>query len=307
MHYERVSSAGDGRIRASSCRCPAKDPATRVGATGCARAGGPLTRAHAFLGEPPIAFAHRGGADEAPENTLEAFGAAVALGYRYLETDVHVTRDGVPVAFHDDRLDRATDRAGAIADLAIAEVEAADAGHRFSADGGRTFPFRGRGVRVPRLEALLSSWPECRVNVDPKADGCVPPLVALLDRLDAWERVCVGSFSDRRLSWIRRLGRGRACTSMGPRAVTVARLTAAAGWMPRQGADCVQVPLRHGRIPIVTRRFVRAAHRARLPVHVWTVDDEPTMQRLLDLGVDGIMTDRPGLLRDVLAGRGIPL
>ena len=222
--------------------------------------------AHAFLGEPPIAIAHRGGAEDAPENTLEAFGAAVALGYRYLETDVHLTRDGVVVAFHDDRLDRVTDRGGAIADLGITEVEAADAGHRFSPDGGRTFPFRGRGVRVPRLEAVLSRWRECRVNIDPKTDACVLPLVALLDRLDAWERVCVGSFSDRRLRRIRRLGRDRACTSMGPRAVAAARLAAAGGWMPRQGADCVQVPLRHGRIPIVTARFVRAAHRARLPV-----------------------------------------
>ena len=267
-----------------------------------------MSRAHAFLSRPPpIAFAHRGGAEDAPENTLEAFGAAIALGYRYLETDVHVTRDGVLVAFHDDRLDRVTDRRGAIADLGIAEVEAADAGHRFSPDGGRTFPVRGRGIRVPRLEHVLSRWPECRVNIDPKTDACVAPLVELIDRLDAWDRVCVGSFSDRRLRRIRELGRGRVCTSMGPRAVAVARLAAATGWMPRLGADCIQVPLRHGPFPIVTARFVRAAHRAGLPVHVWTIDDEPTMQRLLDLGVDGIMTNRPRLLRAVLARRGIPL
>lgn len=263
---------------------------------------------HPFLGQaPPIAFAHRGGGEEAPENTLEAFGAAVALGYRYLETDAHLTRDGVLVAFHDDRLDRVTDRRGLIADLGIAEVEAADAGHRFSPDRGVTFPFRERGVRVPRLEELLSRWPGCRVNIDPKSDACAGPLATLLDRLDAWERVCIGSFSDRRLRRIRRLSRGRACTSMGPRAVAVARIAAAAGRLPRLGADCIQVPMRHGRIPIVTPRFVRAAHRARLPVHVWTVDDEPTMQRLLDLGVDGLMTGRPRLLRDVLTRRGIPL
>jgi glycerophosphoryl diester phosphodiesterase len=267
-----------------------------------------VSRRHPFLGDPPpIAFAHRGGAEDAPENTLEAFAAAVALGYRYLETDVHLTRDGVLVAFHDERLDRVTDQCGRIADLGIAEVEAADAGYRFSPDAGRTFPFRARGVRVPRLEALLARWPECRVNVDPKSDSCVAPLVELIDRAGAWDRVCVGSFSDRRLARVRRQSRGRACTSMGPRAVAVARATTVAGRMLRLGADCVQVPLRQGRIPIVTRRFVRAAHRARLPVHVWTVDDEPTMQRLLDLGVDGIMTNRPRLLRDVLAGRGIAL
>jgi glycerophosphoryl diester phosphodiesterase len=265
-------------------------------------------RRHPFLDVPaPVAIAHRGGAEEAPENTIEAFEAAVAMGYRFLETDAHVTRDGVVVAFHDPCLDGLTDRTGAIASLPIAEVEAADAGFAFSPDGGRSFPFRGRGVRVPRLETLLQRWAETRVNIDPKDDACVEPLVALLDRLDAWDRVNVGSFSDRRLRRIRALSRGRACTSMGPRAVAVARAAALAGRMPRQGADCVQVPIRNGRIRIVTAGFVRAAHRAGLPVHVWTVNDPVTMRELLGLGVDGIMTDRPRVLRDVLAERGVPL
>jgi len=250
-----------------------------------------------------VAIAHRGGAGEAPENTLPAFAAAAALGYRYAETDVHLTRDGVLVAFHDSRLDRVTDRSGPIASLDFAQVEAADAGYCFSNDGGRSFPFRGRGVRVPRLEQVLAAWPEY-VNIDPKSDACVAPLAALLDRLDAWSRVCIGSFSDARLQRIRALGRGRACTSMGPRAVALARAAATTGVMPRQGADCVQVPVRHGRAPIVTPRFVAAAHRAGLPVHVWTVDEEPTMQWLLDLGVDGVMTDRPALLRAMLVRRG---
>jgi glycerophosphoryl diester phosphodiesterase len=259
---------------------------------------------HPFLRERgPIAIAHRGGAGDAPENTLPAFAAAVALDYRYLETDAHVTRDGVVVAFHDPFLDRVTDRTGAIAELDFADVEAADAGWSFSPDGGRSHPFRGRGVRVPRLEELLARWPGVRVNVDPKADACVVPLAALLDRMRAWDRVCIGSFSDRRLERIRALGRGRACTSMGPRAVALARIAAASGTLPRQGADCVQVPIRHGRIRIVTGRFVEAAHRAGLPVHVWTVNDEQTMIDLLELRVDGIMTDRLALLRSVLAER----
>jgi glycerophosphoryl diester phosphodiesterase len=263
-------------------------------------------RRHPFLDVPaPVAIAHRGGAEEAPENTIEAFGAAVTLGYRFLETDVHVTRDGVIVAFHDPRLDGLTDRTGAIAALPIAEVEAADAGFTFSLDAGRTFPFRARGVRVPRLEALLLRWPDARVNIDPKDDGCVEPLVALLDRLDAWDRVNVGSFSDRRLRRIRMLSRGRACTSMGLRAVAVARAASLGGRMPRQGAECVQVPIRVGRIRIVTPGFVRAAHRAGLPVHVWTVNDPATMHELLELGVDGVMTDRPRVLRDVLTARGV--
>jgi glycerophosphoryl diester phosphodiesterase len=263
---------------------------------------------HPFLAEPgPLAFAHRGGAGEAPENTLAAFEIAVTLGYRYLETDVHLTRDGVLVAFHDERLDRVTDRSGAIAELRIAEVEAADAGHSFSADGGRTFPFRGRGIRVPRLEAILARWPDARVNIDPKSDTCVAPLAALLDRLDAWERVCVGSFSDRRLRRIRALGRGRACTSMGPRAVVLARVSTASGLMRRLGADCIQIPVSRGPIQIVTERFIAATHTAGLPVHVWTINEEPTIAELLDLGVDGIMSDRLRLLRDVLTARGIAL
>ena len=259
---------------------------------------------HPFLDQPPpIAIAHRGGAEEAPQNTLEAFGSAIALGYRYLETDAHLTRDSVLVAFHDPHLDDLTDRTGAIAELTAAEVEAADAGHVFSPDGGRTFPFRGHGMRVPRLEELLLRWPDARVNIDPKADSAVEPLVALIEKLGAWDRVAFGAFSDRRLSRIRALSRGRACTSMGPRAVAAALAASVLGRMPRQGADCVQVPVRNGPVPIVTAGFVRAAHGAGLPVHVWTVNDEPEMRRLLDLGVDGIMTDRPRLLRDVLAGR----
>lgn len=263
---------------------------------------------HPFLVEPgPIAFAHRGGAGEAPENTLPAFEIAQTLGYRYLETDVHLTRDEVLVAFHDDRLDRVTDRSGAITQLGIAEVEAADAGHAFSPDGGRTFPFRGCGIRVPRLEEILARWPEARVNIDPKSDACVGPLAALLDRLGAWERVCVGSFSDDRLRRIRTLGHGMACTSMGPHAVALARLSTASALMRRLGANCIQVPISRGRVPIVTERFVAAAHRAGLPVHVWTINEETTINKLLDLGVDGIMSDRLRLLSDVLTRRGLPL
>jgi glycerophosphoryl diester phosphodiesterase len=263
---------------------------------------------HSFLGQPgPIAFAHRGGGGEAPENTLEAFEIAVSLGYVYIETDAHLTRDGVLVAFHDERLDRVTDRTGAISELVIAEVEAADAGYMFSLDGASSFPFRARGIRVPRLEEILVRWPAARVNIDPKSDACVGPLVALLDRLGAWERVCVGSFSDHRLRLIRRHGRRRACTSMGPRAVALARVAAVSGWMPRLGADCVQVPIRQGSVRIVTGRFVQAAHRAGLAVHVWTINDEATVDELLDLGVDGVMTDRVRMVQEVFMRRGLPL
>jgi glycerophosphoryl diester phosphodiesterase len=241
-------------------------------------------------------IAHRGASEEAPENTLPAFQAAIDAGCRYLETDVHVTRDGVVVAFHDDRLDRVTDRNGVIEELDVAQVEEADAAHHHDR-------FRGTGVRVPRLEEILTGWPDVYVNIDPKTDRAVEPLVALLERLDAWERVCIGAFSDRRLARVRELSQGAACTSMGPLATATARLSAASGRMPRLGADCLQVPIRRHGVTIVTERFVRAAHRAQLPVHVWTVDDAPTMHALLDIGVDAIMTNRPRVAFEVTAAR----
>lgn len=258
-----------------------------------------------FLDWPqPIPFAHRGGAGEHPENTLPAFAAAVEMGYRYLETDVHLTANGVVMAFHDAVLDRVTDRAGAIAGLTAAEVEAADAGWAFSADGGASFPHRGRGVRVPRLDALLDAWPQVRVNIDPKSDAVVAPLVEVLRRHGAFDRVCVGSFSDARLAQVRALTGDAVCTSMGPRATALAWASCRAGRIPRLGADCLQIPLSTRGIRLVTPALLRAAHRSGLRVHVWTIDDEAEMERLLDMGVDGIMTDRIGVLRDVMRRRG---
>ena len=155
-----------------------------------------------------IAFAHRGGGGEAPENTLPAFEAAVTLGYRYLETDVHLTSDGVLLAFHDSSLERLTDRSGRIGELSLAAVREADAGYGFSPDGGHSFPFRGTGVLVPTLEELLTRWDDVFVNIDAKADNTVAPLIALVQRLNAFNRVCIGSFSDRRVARIRALAAG---------------------------------------------------------------------------------------------------
>jgi len=158
-----------------------------------------------FLGTSTLAFAHRGGGGDAPENTWAAFEAAVALGYRYLETDVQLTRDGVLLTFHDNTLDRLTDRTGAIVELTHAEIREADAGYAFSPDGGLTFPYRGTGVAIPTLEELLTRWDHVFVNIDAKTDETVAPLVELITRLDAFGRVCIGSFSDRRVARIRAL------------------------------------------------------------------------------------------------------
>ncbi len=261
---------------------------------------------HPYLAhDGPIAFAHRGGAREAPENTLPAFEAALALGYRYLETDAQLTRDGVLVAFHDDRLDRVTDRAGALAELDMAAVGAADAGHSFSPDGGHSHPYRGRGVTIPRLQELLSRWPHVRFNIDVKSDSTVAPLVELLDRFDAWERVCLGTMPGRRARHIRALAGGRACVTMDSASLSLARLTTLFGVVRRGEADCVQMSLGEGATPILTARLIGACHRAGVPVHAWTVDREQVMHELLDLGVDGIMTDRPELLRSVFSARGL--
>ena len=243
----------------------------------------------AYLDHPgPIPFAHRGGASEFPENTLPAFEHAVRLGYRYLETDAHATADGVLVAFHDDVLDRVTDRQGAIANLPFDVVRTA----------------RVRGEPIPLMEELLAAFPDVRVNVDLKHDGSVAPMVEVIDRTATHDRVCVASFSGKRLDRFRGLTDNRVCTAIGP--LDIARLRAVGFGLPtgRFAGACAQVPVRQGPVLVVDRRFVDGAHRVGLPVHVWTIDDPVEMERLLDLGVDGIMTDRPSVLKDVLVRRG---
>jgi glycerophosphoryl diester phosphodiesterase len=236
----------------------------------------------------PLAIAHRGGAGDWPENTMPAFESAVEIGFRYVETDVHATRDGTLVAFHDESLDRVTDRTGLIRELPWSEVAAA------RVDGRE---------EIPLLEDLLGHFPTVRVNIDAKHDSAVGPLVEVLRRTSSLDRVCVGAFSDRRLRRIRKLLGPRLCTSMGP--LGVARLKAASFGVPFEShPPCAQVPVRRGPVTVVDERFVRGAHRVGVQVHVWTIDDPAEMHRLLDLGVDGIMTDLPRVLRSVLAERG---
>jgi glycerophosphoryl diester phosphodiesterase len=249
-------------------------------------------RTYAFLDWPqPIPFAHRGGATEVGgENTLAAFGRAVAMGYRYLETDGRITSDGVLLAFHDESLDRVTDLTGRLEDRPWSEVRHAKVGDE--------------GEPITTMEALLDAFPDSRFNIDPKMDAAVAPLAEALRRTKSYDRVNIAAFSDRRLLQVRKATGGQVCTSMGP--VAIARLRLAARGVPPGpfGAGCVQVPLRWGRSTLVDARFVQAAHRRNLPVHVWTIDDPAEMHRLLDLGVDGIMTDRPAMLRETLEERG---
>lgn len=244
-----------------------------------------------FLDHPgPIPFAHRGGASEAPENTLPAFEHAVNLGFRYVETDVHVTADGVLVAFHDDRLERVTDRTGRIDELPWPIVSEA------RVDGREP---------IPLLEDVLGTWPDLRVNIDPKADVSVDALVEVLRRTASIDRVLVGSFSDERTDRVRAALGPQLCTAMGPDEF-VGLIRAHQGEDVEFRSPAAQIPTvdPKGR-PLATPELVEVAHRHGIVVHVWTVDDADEMHRLLDLGVDGIMTDRPAELREVFEARGI--
>jgi glycerophosphoryl diester phosphodiesterase len=243
-----------------------------------------------YLDHPgPLAIAHRGGALDAPENTLPAFERAAALGYAYVETDARVTADGVAVAFHDDDLSRLAGRPGRISELRWSEVATALIG----------------GEPIPRLDELLGSFPGLKVNVDPKQDQVVDLVAEAIRSTASIDRVGVGSFSGKRLSRLRRQLGPHLCTSLGPSAIVRLRLASLGVPMGRMPGPCVQVPVRGPKgVPIVDRRFVDEVHRRHMQVHVWTVDEPDEMHALLDLGVDGLMTDRPKVLKEVLVARG---
>lgn len=246
----------------------------------------------AYLDAPtPLAFAHRGGAARGQENTVEAFARAISLGYRYIETDVHATADGVAVVFHDATLERMTGERGRVAALRWADLATVRV---------------GGAAAVPRLDDVLGAWPQVRFNVDVKADDAVEPAVQAVARTGARDRVLLASFSDARLVRLRAAAGPRVATSLGVRGVTRLWLAALTGRRPLLPPSVVaaQVPVRYRRIRVVDRRFVTFAHRIGLQVHVWTIDDPGEMHELLDLGVDGIMTDHVEVLRDVYLSRG---
>ena len=244
-----------------------------------------------------VALAHRGFShgQENLENSLAAFAAAVDLGFRYVETDAHGTADGVAVALHDAALDRTTDATGLVADLPWSLVRRARI---------------GGSEPVPRLDDVLGTWPDLRVNIDVKEDSGIGPTAEAIERTGAHDRVCVTSFdARRRRATLARLSRPVA-TSAGRREVAGflagARLRSdALARRALRAVDALQVPVAEGRLPVVDAVTVAAAHRAGRAVHVWTINAPGEMGRLLDLGVDGIVTDRADLLREVLVARGM--
>jgi glycerophosphoryl diester phosphodiesterase len=248
---------------------------------------------HSYLEhDGPIAFAHRGGTSAAPENTLRAFEHAVGLGYRYVETDVHASADGQLLAFHDNNLLRTCGEDINIASTQWSSLKDA------RIDG--TDP-------IPLLEDLLGSWPDLRVNIDCKADFALEPLIDTLRRTNSLDRVCIGSFSDKRIAKIRSVFGTAVCTSMGPAEVArlVLRSHSRIPIRVTPHALCAQVPVKQGPIPVVTSTTIATAHALGLQVHVWTIDDPLEIGRLLDLGVDGIMTDDTQALKDVYSVRKI--
>lgn len=239
-----------------------------------------------MTGTPRIrAFAHRGGALEAPENSLTAFEQALRLGYVDLETDVRGTRDGVAVIHHDATLDRSTDRAGRIAELPWSEV--------------RRARIHGREP-ILRLEDALDALPQARFTIDVKDQPSVDALIAALRRIGCLDRVTVGSFSHRRLGQVRRAL--PVSTSASPREVL---RVAVNGRRPPPSVRALQVPPTVGRWRLLSPSFIESAHALGLQVHAWTLSDAASIDAALDIGVDGIMTDRPTLLKEILSRRSL--
>lgn len=250
-----------------------------------------------YLARTPVALAHRGGALYEPnlgiENTMTAFRNAVALGYTHIETDVHATRDGRLVAFHDDRLDRVSDVQGRIRSLDWDEIRWARVGH---------------GEHVPLLSEVIETFPETKLNIDLKAPRTGELLWELIEHRGLHDSVCVGSFYQREITTFRKVSAGRVATAAAHAGTILMRFgPRALSRLLRSPADVFQVPptylLGRREVTVVTRKLVDAAHHFGKQVHAWTVDDADEMHRLLDLGVDGLVTDRPDLALAVLGER----
>lgn len=256
----------------------------------------------------PVVIGHRGAAGERPENTLPSFARALELGAAILESDVHPTRDGEIVMFHDDTLERTTDGAGPVSARSLAELSRLDAGHRFSGDGGRTFPFRGQGVRIPTLAEAFQAFPGARFNLELKegAPGFVDAVLDLLERTRRIETTLLAAEKDAIMAEIRTRSAARglpvATSASTGDALRFVR-AAVDGAPPDPGPLALQVPAGFGGRPLVTEAFVRHAHAHGIEVHVWTINDPGEMARLLELGVDGLVTDFPGRMVELLSAR----
>lgn len=250
---------------------------------------------HAFAARDLRVFAHRGGARLAPENTMAAFAAGMAAGSDGLECDVHLSRDGVPVVIHDRTLERTSDGTGPVAAFTAAELARVDAGYRFVAIDG-TMPYRGQGVGVPTLDEVLAAYPAAQVIIEMKTGepALARAVLEVVRRRDAIARVCVGSFHRLGLDLLRREAPALATSASEDEARwTLYRAWCRWPFATTQPYSAYQVPEQAGRLRVITPAFLRQAHRARARVDVWVVDRPEEVARLLRLGVDGVITDRP--------------
>jgi glycerophosphoryl diester phosphodiesterase len=256
----------------------------------------------------PIAIGHRGCAGKAPENTLPAFELGLAAGAAILETDVHLTRDGVPVLLHDPDVDRVTDGSGSVGDLTLAELHRLDAGHRFSPDGGRTYPFRGRGLRIPTFEEALKSCPDARFNIELKADrpDTAEATVDVVVRSGRESLTLLTAGEPGLMERLRRhIAERGVAVAQGASSADVVDVVRSArdGSPPNTPAMALQIPREFAGRPLVTRELIDHAHSHDIQVHVWTINCAEAMTELLDLGVDGIVSDFPGRLAELIARR----
>ena len=232
---------------------------------------------------------------------MESFSGAVDMGYRHIETDLHITSDGVVVCVHDPTVDRTTGGSGEVSAYTLEEILALDAGYRHGSREG--FTFRGKGIEIPTLEQVVTDFPDVFLVVDLKIDGLARPFADLIDRLGLQDRLIVGGYSDDRINEFREVTGGRVPTSSGP---TLSRMWVLASRVGRGGggeASALQLPTQIRGVRVVDEKLLQSAHDAGLQVHVWTVNDVKEMERLLDLGVDGLVTDRPDVLKSLLIDR----
>jgi glycerophosphoryl diester phosphodiesterase len=254
---------------------------------------------HPFFAIPrPIAIGHRGSAGDAPENTLPSFARALEAGAAILESDVRLTRDGVPVLIHDDEVSRVTEASGSVGALELAELQRLDAGFRYSPDAGRSHPFRGRGLRIPTLAEAFEAFPAARFNLELKQDlpGIVERTLEVVRAARREELTLLTAADDALMARLRAVLARDACdVALGASTGDVLDFvrTALSGERPRPGPMALQIPAEFAGRPLATRELVRHAHAHAVQVHVWTVNDPAEMERLLDLGVDGIVSDHP--------------
>ncbi|MGB5061924.1 MAG: glycerophosphodiester phosphodiesterase [Candidatus Promineifilaceae bacterium] len=257
-----------------------------------------------FFDQPDVmVMAHQGGEGLRPSNTLPAFENAAALGVDVLEMDIHSTQDGVLVVMHDDTVDRTTGGNGRIRDLTLDQIKQLDAGYYWTDDDGQTYPYRGQGITVPTLEEIFTAFPDLLMNIEIKQQepSIVQPFCDLLDQYDRRQTVLIASFHPETMVEFREKCPGVATSMTEPEIRLFFGLNLAfLGRLYEPPGEAFQVPEYSGDLHVVTPRFVAGAHGRNVDVHVWTVNDPADMQRMVDLGVDGIITDRPDLLLDIL-------